>query len=91
MTVSDATKLHGFDQAVFVLEALCGGQEKSEIIKSMHGDKQLFDLWLNFLVHNGWVKHQINKDLSYRYELTEKGKEWVSKLQHHLHPVLTHV
>ncbi|MEW6605703.1 MAG: hypothetical protein AB1351_13585 [Thermoproteota archaeon] len=37
----DPSDLHELEQAIYVLEELCDGKEKSEIIRKIHSDKQL--------------------------------------------------
>src|SRR5919199_6531752 len=73
---NDLSCLHGLEKAIYILEQLCGGKEKSEVIRAIHGDKQLVDMWSNFLQHNHWVMYDHRKN---EWVLTEKGKQWTEQ------------
>jgi hypothetical protein len=51
----DPYRLQGLEQAIYLLEELCGGTEKNTLIQKMRGDRQLVDIWMNFLQHNHWI------------------------------------
>ena len=55
----DPSSLRGLDQAFYILECLCDGEPNEEIQEKFDGDKQLVDMWLNFLKHNHWVNYDI--------------------------------
>jgi len=71
----DPTSLRGLGQAVFIAKCLCKGVKEDQIIKLFHGDKQLVEMWLNFLRHNRWVEYSLRTD---RWSLTVKGREKVT-------------
>lgn len=74
----DPPGLRGLEQAVFVLEEICGSERKSELIRRMRGDKQLVDMWMNFLQYN----HVISYDKSVgEWMLTEKGRRWIKRIR----------
>ncbi len=70
--------LRGLEQAIFVLEELCGGEKKSELIRRMRGDKQLVDMWMNFLQHNHWITYDKG---TREWVLTEKGSRWIIRIR----------
>jgi hypothetical protein len=76
--VVDPSHLHGLEQAIYILEELCGGKEKSVVIGEMHGDKQLVDMWTNFLLHNYWITFD---GLAREWVLTDKGKRWIKQIR----------
>jgi DNA-binding IclR family transcriptional regulator len=67
--------LRGLDQALFILEHLCEGELEDKIVQEFEGDKQLVQLWLNFLKHNHWVKYDIAEC---QWTMTERSKEWAA-------------
>ena len=76
--VVDPSHLHGLEQAIYILEQLCGGKEKSVVIREMHGDKQLVEMWTNFLLHNYWITFD---GLAGDWVLTDKGKRWIKQIR----------
>jgi hypothetical protein len=76
--VIDPCHLHGLEQAIYILEQLCGGKEKTVVIREMHGDKQLVDMWANFLLHNYWITFD---RLAREWVLTDKGKRWIKQIR----------
>ena len=70
----DPSKLRGLGQAIFILEEICGGHERNELIRKLHGYCQLVALWMNFLQHNHWM---VYNESAREWVLTDKGKEWV--------------
>ena len=76
---NDPYKLRGLDQAIYLLVELCGGCEKSDLIGAMHGDKQLVDLWMNFLQHNHWIARGMSS--ANPWVLTDKGKQWIGQIR----------
>lgn len=70
-------QLRGFHQAIFVLEQLCKRRSRDEVVEDLKGDKQLVDLWMNFLIHNHWITLDTP---SKEWVLTEKGKRWIDQI-----------
>ena len=76
--IIDPFHLHGLEQAIYILEQLCNGKEKSLVIREMHGDKQLVDMWINFLRHNYWIAFD---ELTSQWDLTDKGERWIKQIK----------
>jgi hypothetical protein len=57
----------------------------------MHSDKQLVEMWTNFLLHNYWITFD---GLTAEWVLTDKGKRWIKQIRksmqlpHPLSPLL---
>jgi hypothetical protein len=49
----------------------------------MHGDKQLVDMWTNFLKHNHWITYD---HLTSGWVLTDKGKQWIEQIKESVLP-----
>ena len=67
-------QLTGLKQAIFVLKCMEDGMKESENVELFQGDKQLVDIWKNFLIHNEWINQADSK-----WEVTDKGKEAMGK------------
>jgi hypothetical protein len=37
--------------------------QRMNLIKKIHDDEQLIDMWMNFLIHNCWITRSIFKRL----------------------------
>ncbi|MEW6603657.1 MAG: hypothetical protein AB1351_03075 [Thermoproteota archaeon] len=61
-------------QAIYVLKALEEGKSEKEIIELFGNDKQIVDIWMNFLAHNRWMEHPNG-----HWQVTAKGKMWIAK------------
>ena len=66
--------MSGLTQAIYILKALEDGKSETEIVELFGGDKQIVDIWMNFLVHNHWMEHPNGK-----WQVTPKGKEWIER------------
>jgi hypothetical protein len=73
----DPLELHGLPQAIFILEHLCKGKSEDELIEQLDGDRQLVDMWVNFLVHNHWI---VNDGSSDGWIITGKGRRWIETI-----------
>ncbi len=72
--------LRGLKQALFVLQSLEQGKTADQIVDRFDGDRQLVEIWTNFLVHNQWIKLEVNNGIA-RYVATNKGIEWLNRLK----------
>jgi hypothetical protein len=62
----------------YILKCLEAGFIEKEIAKKFPEDGELVALWVIFLYHNHWaIKEPL--DGSYRWRITEKGKNWIAK------------
>ena len=68
----DPKNLRGLKQAEFIAEHLCNGIKEEQIVRLFHGDKQLVDIWVSFLMHNHWIEHN---EAAKEWIMTAKGKE----------------
>jgi hypothetical protein len=66
----DPSAFHGLEQAIFILEKLCDGEQKAIIARQLHDDKQLLETWTIFLKDNKWVSYD---STSHKWGLTDKG------------------
>ena len=80
----DPYNLRGLEQAIFLLEQLCGGRDRDVIISQMHGDEQLVSLWINFLQHNHWIERSSSEE----WRITAKGIAWINRVQKSSSPKL---
>jgi hypothetical protein len=69
--VIDPVQLAGLKQAAYISKALINGKSRQEIAEAFHGDKQLVDMWIMFLVHNHWIVS------GPEWHSTSKGRIWL--------------
>jgi predicted transcriptional regulator len=69
--------LRGLKQALYILHGLEEGRDNGQIIQEFDGDRQLVEMWTNFLVHNHWIK----KNKLGKMMVTEKGSLWIRKYE----------
>jgi hypothetical protein len=67
----DPVKLQGLKQAVYVMQCIVRNDTEGDIVKTLGGDQQLFDMWKSFLQHNGWMSRT-----KQGWEMTAKGELW---------------
>ena len=72
------TRLRGLDNARFLLERLTAGESESVIIHKMNDDKQLYKMWLNFVLHNHLIVRKMSEFLLDEWVLTPKGRQWLN-------------
>lgn len=83
MLVGNINPVHlkGLRQALFVLGSLEQGKGSHEIADNFDGDKQLVEIWTNFLIHNHWIE-KIEVDAGgARYLVTDKGRDWLHRIE----------
>jgi len=69
--------LRGLRAAAFIASSLAESKDKKWIVSKFNCDKQLVDMWISFIHHNGWVKKDTARE---SWSLTAKGKERVDSL-----------
>jgi len=75
-------ELIGLRQAVFVLCCKLNGMTNSKIVELFQGDRQLVQLWMSFMRHNEWIRHDKLTDHSDdKWVVTDKGKEMIKKYE----------
>jgi hypothetical protein len=57
------------------MQCLGDGYTNEQIVSSLAGDIQLYDMWISFVLHNKWMK----KDEYGVMQLTDKGKSWMAR------------
>jgi hypothetical protein len=62
----------------YILKCLEGGMSQQEIAKKFPQDGELVALWIIFLHGNHWADKE-PLDGGYRWSITEKGKNWISR------------
>jgi len=63
-THKDGRRLMGLQQAIYVMSCLSRGMDEREVAKSLDGDGELVEVWIDFLCDLDWVR---------RYDVTEAG------------------
>jgi hypothetical protein len=69
--------LRGLRAAAFIAGSLAESKEKEWIVSKFNGDKQLVNMWITFIHHNGWVNRDTARE---KWSLTDKGKKRISSL-----------
>ena len=67
--------LRGLKQAVYVLQSLEQGKTADQIVDKFKGDRQLVEIWTNFLIHNHWIE----RTNAGGFSATGRGKDWVDR------------
>lgn len=70
------TKFRGLEGAAYIMTCLLKHNRKRDIIEDFGGDEQLVSMWINFLIHNRWIKKE-----GYLWTSTNKGELWLSRIQ----------
>jgi hypothetical protein len=70
-TIIDPIKLAGLKQAAYVMGCLARNDSEQQIIETLDGDAQLFDIWKSFLRHNQWIT-----ETTEGWSVTAKGSMW---------------
>ena len=68
-------RLSGLKQAMYVLSRLYDGAPEKSIVESCDKDRQVIEIWIEFLKERNWI---IRDSSNTKWELTEDGKNQVT-------------
>jgi hypothetical protein len=58
---------------------LTDDKTENEIATILHGDKQLAQMWVSFVLHNHWAERKATGDRSAKWVMTDKGKHMLKQ------------
>ena len=74
-TIINPTQLVGLRQAAYVMGCLARYDSESQIILTLGGDAQLYEMWKLFLKHNQWIEESTQG-----WSTTAKGSMWSKRV-----------